>query len=147
MQDRTTNRSRGFGFVVFDDPASTAAVLSQQASGGIHIDGKKVEVKPALPKEVLGRDEMRVGIGGALARGQRRALPLPMLEGYGPSALMQERVEFAEGLQHVEAYMGYMPPPSADEHYLPPPEHYLPPGAIFNSSAVFGRGINVPSAV
>ena len=54
MEDRTTNRSRGFGFVVFDDSASTAAVLSQQAKGGIHIDGKKVEVKPALPKEVLG---------------------------------------------------------------------------------------------
>ena len=77
MQDRTTNRSRGFGFVVFDDSASTAAVLSQQAKGGIHIDGKKVEVKPALPKEVLGREEMRGSGGGggnANARGGRRGL-------------------------------------------------------------------------
>ena len=33
MLDATTNASRGFGFVVFDDVASTAAVLSQQAKG------------------------------------------------------------------------------------------------------------------
>lgn len=140
MEDRTTNRSRGFGFVVFDDSASTAAVLSQQAKGGIHIDGKKVEVKPALPKEALGREEMRGGGGGnASARGQRRALL------NGTEARMQGRIEFAEGMQHVETYMGYMPPPSADESYVPAEHFGLAPGAVNSSGGVFGRGVHMTS--
>jgi len=50
MLDRLTNRSRGFGFVIFEDPASVAAVLDAQYH---EINGRKVEVKPALPKELM----------------------------------------------------------------------------------------------
>ena len=50
MHDRVTNRSRGFGFVIFVDPASVTAVLDEQYH---EIDGRRVEVKPALPKELV----------------------------------------------------------------------------------------------
>tara|TARA_B110001452_G_scaffold125061_1_gene103714 strand:+ start:1051 stop:1395 length:345 start_codon:yes stop_codon:yes gene_type:complete len=51
MLDRVTNRSRGFGFVIFVDPASVTAVLDEQQYH--EIGGRKVEVKPALPKELV----------------------------------------------------------------------------------------------
>jgi len=51
MHDRVTNRSRGFGFVIFVDPASVTAVLDEQQYH--EIGGRKVEVKPALPKELV----------------------------------------------------------------------------------------------
>lgn len=50
MQDRETNRSRGFGFVIFEEISSAYKVLSEQF---VEIGGRKVEVKAALPKEVL----------------------------------------------------------------------------------------------
>jgi len=107
MQDRVTNRSRGFGFVVYEDPDAVDVVLKEQARAGIAIDGKTVEVKPALPKEVMNGDTEG---GGAT---QEPASP--------------ERVEFAEGMQYIETYMGYMPMPSSDDGsssgglYVPPP--------------------------
>ena len=84
---------------------------------------------------------MRGGGGGnANARGGRRGLL------NGTEALTQERIEFAEGMQHVETYMGYMPPPSADESYVPPEHFGLAPGAVNSSGGVFGRGVHVPSS-
>ncbi|KAJ3333473.1 hypothetical protein HDU76_007687 [Blyttiomyces sp. JEL0837] len=66
MMDRNTSRSRGFGFVTFVDVDSVDAVVERQekaAAGGgadggegtegIVIDGKKVEVKRALPKDKI----------------------------------------------------------------------------------------------
>lgn len=50
LQDRFTNRSRGFGFITFEEPASVTAVLAAQYH---ELDGRKVEVKPALPKEYM----------------------------------------------------------------------------------------------
>ena len=58
--------------------------LAPQARAGIAIDGKTVEVKPALPKEVMNGDTE--GGGGT----KEPASP--------------ERVEFAEGMQYIETY-------------------------------------------
>ena len=106
----------------------------------MRLDGKKVEVKLALPKEVLGLGRTDMRGGGTDTREQRRAMQRPDLY-MGPPltqarlnlrrsncfprstrhvrrrthctspiptwpAHLQERIEFAEGLQHVEAYMG-----------------------------------------
>ena len=52
MRDPTTNRSRGFGFVTFAEPASAASVL---AKGPYRTIGDRtVEVKPAVPKDATG---------------------------------------------------------------------------------------------
>lgn len=45
MKDRTTGRARGFGFVIFSDPAVAEKVVSQKHV----IDGRWVEAKKAVP--------------------------------------------------------------------------------------------------
>jgi RNA-binding protein Musashi len=47
MKDPTTRRSRGFGFVTFQDPASVDNVL---ANGTHELDGKKIDPKVAFPR-------------------------------------------------------------------------------------------------
>jgi heterogeneous nuclear ribonucleoprotein A1/A3 len=60
MQDHMTGRSRGFGFVTFEDDAAAERVFS---SGVMHhLGGKQVEVKPATPK---GSGSQAGGRGGA----------------------------------------------------------------------------------
>ncbi|MQM10363.1 hypothetical protein Taro_043257 [Colocasia esculenta] len=47
MKDRTTGRARGFGFVVFADPAVAERVLMEKHT----IDGRMVEAKKAVPRD------------------------------------------------------------------------------------------------
>ncbi|CBI28407.3 unnamed protein product, partial [Vitis vinifera] len=47
MKDRTTGRARGFGFVVFADPAVAERVIKEKHN----IDGRMVEAKKAVPKD------------------------------------------------------------------------------------------------
>ncbi|XP_020574527.1 heterogeneous nuclear ribonucleoprotein 1-like [Phalaenopsis equestris] len=47
MKDRTTGRKRGFGFVVFADPAVAERVLLEKHQ----IDGRMVEAKKAIPRD------------------------------------------------------------------------------------------------
>ncbi|RLN60303.1 hypothetical protein BBJ28_00018909, partial [Nothophytophthora sp. Chile5] len=60
MIDRDTQRSRGFGFVTFEDESSVAEVISKSHE----IDGKIVEIKRAEPKEA------RAGGGGGYGGGR-----------------------------------------------------------------------------
>jgi len=60
MLDRTTDRSRGFGFVTFENDADVEKVLSTENT----IMGKWVEVKRAEPRDVKGFD----GSGGGSPR-------------------------------------------------------------------------------
>jgi RNA recognition motif-containing protein len=57
MIDRATNRSRGFGFVIFDNEASARAVLAER-----HVlHDKQVEIKAAKPR---GAEDAPGGGGG-----------------------------------------------------------------------------------
>lgn len=56
MFDKTTLRSRGFGFVTFASIESSRAVLSQQHE----LQGKYVEVKCAEPKEAISAKEAAI---------------------------------------------------------------------------------------
>ncbi|CAI9760385.1 unnamed protein product [Fraxinus pennsylvanica] len=47
MRDRTTGRARGFGFVVFADPAVAERVVKEKHV----IDGRTVEAKKAVPRD------------------------------------------------------------------------------------------------
>ncbi|KAH0736657.1 hypothetical protein KY285_012364 [Solanum tuberosum] len=47
MKDRTTGRARGFGFVVFADPAAAERVVKEKHN----IDGRMVEAKRAVPRD------------------------------------------------------------------------------------------------
>ncbi|XP_054819557.1 heterogeneous nuclear ribonucleoprotein 1-like [Prosopis cineraria] len=47
MRDRTTGRARGFGFVVFADPAVAERVILEKHM----IDGRTVEAKKAVPRD------------------------------------------------------------------------------------------------
>ncbi|GMG98744.1 hypothetical protein Nepgr_000584 [Nepenthes gracilis] len=47
MKDRTTGRARGFGFVIFSDPAVAERVIKEKHS----IDGRMVEAKRAVPRD------------------------------------------------------------------------------------------------
>ncbi|KAF7815943.1 heterogeneous nuclear ribonucleoprotein 1-like [Senna tora] len=47
MRDRTTGRARGFGFVVFADPAVAERVIMEKHI----IDGRTVEAKKAVPRD------------------------------------------------------------------------------------------------
>ncbi|XP_078442313.1 heterogeneous nuclear ribonucleoprotein 1-like isoform X2 [Wolffia australiana] len=47
MKDRTTGRARGFGFVVFSDPAVAERVVMEKHI----IDGRMVEAKKAVPRQ------------------------------------------------------------------------------------------------
>lgn len=57
--DSVTHRSRGFGFVTFQDEASLGRVM---ALGQFHVlDGNRVQIKPAISKERMAITQQQIG--------------------------------------------------------------------------------------
>ena len=64
--DRETNRSKGFGFVEFEDDAAAQAAIKQL--NGSDVQGRSIVVNEARPQEDRPRRDFNSGGGG----GQRR---------------------------------------------------------------------------
>lgn len=58
MRDRASQTSRGFGFVTFVDHATVDKVMA--ARDIVEIDGRKVDVKPAIPRDEISGAPSRV---------------------------------------------------------------------------------------
>ena len=70
VSDRETGRSRGFGFVSYQDAAEGAA--AQQAMDGASLDGRSIRVNPAEDKPSGGGGGGSRGGGGGFGGGGGR---------------------------------------------------------------------------
>eukprot|EP00934_Nitzschia_sp_Nitz4_P005459 Nitzschia sp. Nitz4//scaffold13_size275219//64563//65617//NITZ4_000856-RA/size275219-augustus-gene-0.256-mRNA-1//-1//CDS//3329535960//5449//frame0 len=95
MVDRESGRSRGFGFVTFEDPSVALSLLEQgnnaDGIGRLEMRGKTCEVKAAQPK----------------------------LHG-GPRDGRRPRGNTPQQSQHARFYPGQMFPPPVEPSFMPP---------------------------
>lgn len=80
MKDRDTNRSRGFGFVQYDNTESVDKVIAEYADH--KIGGKWVEVKRSVPRDKMPPTSSRGG-GGADSPGGQPDYGHPACGAYG----------------------------------------------------------------
>ena len=109
MQDHMSGRSRGFGFVTFEEDDSAEKVFE---SGTMHeVNGKKVEVKAATPK----------GSGSLAARQQEQQPPqqhIPMLpQQQSPLQPMRGRTSAEYDPAMMRAFASGMPGPTGYPAY------------------------------
>lgn len=81
MQDSLTNRPRGFGFVTFDSEESVDKVL---LIGSHELNGKRVEVKKAVPKDRINGHIVRSGSNGFIGNGPQLGNHPFYGQGYDP---------------------------------------------------------------
>ena len=97
MQDHMSGRSRGFGFVTFEEDSSAEAVFDH---GSMHdLGGKKVEVKPATPK----------GTGSQQAQQQQQQAQAPGGRNQQQQHMHQQQQQYHHQQQPQHMY-AQMPP-------------------------------------
>lgn len=136
MKDRASQRSRGFGFVQYDDTEPVDKVMAEYASH--QLDGKWVEVKRAEPKDRMAptpsHSSQRSHYGG---RSGSSGPPGPSSQ-YNPYGGFPPHPYGGYGMQY-----GYYPPPPGyspygayDPYFAapgggPPPSAYGPPPGAY----------------
>lgn len=121
LVDRNTNRSRGFGFVTFENAETSRKVLSFGSTDGsttqqypaarLEMRGKLIEVKLAVPKESTRR----------VARPHRMNHAAYDMPGVAPYPFPMYGDQSANGVQY----------PPLNDGYVAPPPYYPAPGAVF----------------
>lgn len=149
MQDHMSGRSRGFGFVTFEEDASAERAY---AVGSMHdVGGKQVEVKPATPKgtgPTSGRPTMLspaqrppqqrftdyTSTGPSGGRGSN-----PLVSPYGaPTGSPMQPPYFG-----MYAYPGMYPPAGGMQY---PPNYMMMPPFSHNQSTPMGMPAMPPSS-
>jgi len=70
ITDRDTGRSRGFGFVTFDQDEDAKTAISKM--NGTNLDGKTIKVNEAQQKSARGGGRSGGGFGGGRGSGRNR---------------------------------------------------------------------------
>ena len=70
ITDRDTGRSRGFGFVTFDQDEDAKTAISKM--NGMNLDGKTIKVNEAQQKSARGGGRSGGGFGGGRGSGRDR---------------------------------------------------------------------------
>ena len=70
ITDRDTGRSRGFGFVTFDQDEDAKTAISKM--NGTNLDGKTIKVNEAQQKSARGGGRSGGGFGGGRGSGRDR---------------------------------------------------------------------------
>lgn len=120
MQDHMSGRSRGFGFVTFDEDVSAEKVFD---FGNMHeLGGKRVEVKAATPK-------------GSGSQASRQPQPGRSSSEFDPTSMSA----YSSGIPGASPYPPYplysyggrpgmMPPYGSTMQYSMPPQYMMMPG-------------------
>ena len=166
LMDRDTKRSRGFGFVTFEDEASAKKVLSSgypkdncpenPTRACLEMQGKKIEVKRAEPKQSCRRNQSHVAAADEVPEAAAVAFPAPVgaavyypaTEGpaaeyyypgqphyfYCPPVYQAEVAPVYAGCTVPMYYPGTIPHPPTEMHFgypcFVPPQPCYAPGAV-----------------
>jgi RNA-binding protein Musashi len=138
MYDHNTQRPRGFGFITYDSEEAVDKVLVKSFH---ELNGKMVEVKRAVPKE-LSPGSSRSPLGGYNYGLSRVSFP----NGYTPSTVGGYGLRMDDRLSPISGGRSGYPPFGSGYGVGMNFEPGLNPGyggsANFNSNLSYGRGLN-----
>lgn len=116
MMDKLTGRSRGFGFVTFEEDASVERIFREQEArpGPFRIGDHFVDVKRAFPKAPGTGTSPALSGGGLPGGGEGASMAMPR-GGFGAGILMaqaqqqqqqQHAASFPRHMQHISPLLG-----------------------------------------
>eukprot|EP01124_Arcella_intermedia_P015449 TRINITY_DN2194_c0_g1_i1.p1 TRINITY_DN2194_c0_g1~~TRINITY_DN2194_c0_g1_i1.p1 ORF type:complete len:449 (-),score=87.68 TRINITY_DN2194_c0_g1_i1:168-1514(-) len=102
MRDKLTGRSRGFGFLSLSSPSD----VDRAVSANLHLDGRKVEAKRAIPKRDMDNHAKKIFVGGipiSLTNGEFRKY----FEKFGPVLETQVMTDRESGRSRGFGFVTY----------------------------------------
>ena len=134
IKDKTNGRSRGYGFVTYENTASVVNALSLP-KGSITFDGRVVEVRPASKRS----DSTRVQPTQPINTAQS-----DLIQSGGPVGKLLSQFQVAAAAsQPASAFAPSAPAPPASTIVTPAPMHHL--NDLTNINAFLNFSMNNPS--
>ncbi|GER52862.1 RNA-binding (RRM/RBD/RNP motifs) family protein [Striga asiatica] len=106
MYDHNTQRSRGFGFITYDSEEAVDKVLLKNFH---ELNGKLVEVKPAVPKELSNGPTRSLSSGGGFNGYGGPLNRVSSFNGYGSNSPMRMEGRFSPVTVDRRGYPSYSP--------------------------------------